>query len=179
MKNRIAELRRKEDLNQKELGEYLGVAQTTVSAWERGLNEPDSTALYKMAKLFHASMEYVMGYGSQNIQRGLSSDAYSKYKHEAESEWLERESQEKSEKFIDREDEELEEELKKHDEDEERQKWANGETIAETFEGHKAATLIDGRPKKEREYLVKILEMQIDLLEQSNKKTDAHRAPVI
>lgn len=78
MKNRIAELRRKYNMNQRELGEKLSVGQTTVSAWERGQNEPDSEALYKMASMFDASMEYIMGYGTENYKQGLSEKQYSK-----------------------------------------------------------------------------------------------------
>ena len=74
--NRIAELRRRHDMNQKELGEQLGVGQTTISAWERGYTEPDSKALFKMTEMFDASMEYIMGYGTENYRQGLSEEQY-------------------------------------------------------------------------------------------------------
>lgn len=61
-KNRIGILRREAGLNQKELGQKLGVGQTTVSAWETGKNEPDYESLHKMARMFHVSLGYLAGY---------------------------------------------------------------------------------------------------------------------
>lgn len=74
--NRIAALRREAGLNQKELGQKLGVGQTTVSAWEIGRNEPDSAALNRMAQLFQVSIGYLAGYEKDNGRRGLSESEY-------------------------------------------------------------------------------------------------------
>lgn len=73
VKNRIGALRREAGLNQKELGQKLGVGQTTVSAWETGKNEPDHESLHKMAQMFHVSLGYLAGY-EENVdgRRGLS-----------------------------------------------------------------------------------------------------------
>ena len=60
--NRINRLRKEAGLNQKELGAKLGMAQTTISAWETGKNEPDNESMHKMSKLFHVSIGYLMGY---------------------------------------------------------------------------------------------------------------------
>lgn len=75
-RNRIAALRREAGLNQKELGQKLGVGQTTVSAWEIGRNEPDNAALNRMAQLFHVSIGYLTGYEEDNGRRGLSEPEY-------------------------------------------------------------------------------------------------------
>lgn len=72
VKNRIGVLRRENGFNQKELGEQLGVGQTTVSAWETGKNEPDSESMHKMAQLFHVSIGYLAGYENNEATRGLS-----------------------------------------------------------------------------------------------------------
>ena len=74
--NRIAELRRENGMNQKELGAALDVAQTTVSAWETGRNEPDSVSLGRMAKLFHTTIGYLMGLESESYLHGLSKEQY-------------------------------------------------------------------------------------------------------
>lgn len=71
-KNRIGALRREMGLNQKELGDRLGVGQTTVSAWETGKNEPDNDSMHKMAQLFHVSIGYLAGYENDERRRGLS-----------------------------------------------------------------------------------------------------------
>lgn len=44
-------LRVKQGMNQTELGKYLGVGQTAVSAWETGDNAPPAEALVKMGNL--------------------------------------------------------------------------------------------------------------------------------
>ena len=76
--NRIAPLRREANMNQRELGQRLGVGQTTISAWETGKNEPDSQSMHKMAQLFHVSIGYLMGYEADNGRRGLSAEEWNK-----------------------------------------------------------------------------------------------------
>lgn len=61
-KRRIATLRRLKNMTQKELGQKLGVGQTTVSAWETGKTTPDVIQLRSMAQLFHVSIDYLLGY---------------------------------------------------------------------------------------------------------------------
>lgn len=75
VKNRIGALRREAGLNQKELGQKLGVGQTTVSAWETGKNEPDHESLHKMAQMFHVSLGYLAGYEEDvDGRRGLTKE---------------------------------------------------------------------------------------------------------
>lgn len=74
VKNRIGKLRREFNMNQRELGEQLGVGQTTVSAWETDKTEPDNESMHKMAKLFHVSIGYLTGYENDEINRGLSKE---------------------------------------------------------------------------------------------------------
>lgn len=157
MKNRIAELRRKYNMNQRELGEKLSVGQTTVSAWERGQNEPDSEALYKMASMFDASMEYIMGYGTENYKQGLSEKQYSKVQNRRTQE---REQQKEERENLGTTDKELAEL-------EEAQLYADYQNAgkADTFEGYKASRMIDERPKAQREKLISILEFHADLLD--------------
>ena len=84
--NRISALRHEYGLNQRELGEKLGVGQTTVSAWEKGRNEPDHETLHKMAQLFHCSIGYLTGYENDEQTRGLTQDELAKLQHERELE---------------------------------------------------------------------------------------------
>lgn len=77
--NRIRALRKEAGYNQKELGEQLGVGQTTVSAWEIGRNEPDNELCHKMAQLFGCSIGYLMGYEPESEHRGLSDDEWYKF----------------------------------------------------------------------------------------------------
>ena len=73
-KNRIAMLRKEQGMNQRELGERLGVGQTTVSAWETGKNEPDNDSMNTMAQMFGVSIGYLAGYENDEITRGLTQE---------------------------------------------------------------------------------------------------------
>ncbi|MRI08795.1 helix-turn-helix domain-containing protein, partial [Lactobacillus reuteri] len=42
-------------MSQSELGKFIGVSQTTVTAWETGRAEPSSTFISKLADLFNFS----------------------------------------------------------------------------------------------------------------------------
>ena len=57
---RIKELREINNISQHELGEKLFVSDKAVSKWETNKNEPDITALTKMAELFHVTIDYLM-----------------------------------------------------------------------------------------------------------------------
>lgn len=56
---RIRELRGF-DTNQAELAEIIGVAQSHISAIERGLKEPSATILFRIAKKYSKTMEWLM-----------------------------------------------------------------------------------------------------------------------
>lgn len=58
--------RRKElKLTQAQIAEYIGVSRAAVSKWEKGQSYPDITLLPKLAKLFHLSIDELLGYNSQ------------------------------------------------------------------------------------------------------------------
>lgn len=77
--NRISALRHEYGMNQRELGEKLGVGQTTVSAWEKGKNEPGHEMLHKMAQLFRCSIGYLTGYENDERTRGLTQEERDRY----------------------------------------------------------------------------------------------------
>ncbi|MYZ04508.1 helix-turn-helix transcriptional regulator [Lactobacillus salivarius] len=45
-------LRVNKGFNQDELGEKIGVSQTTISAWEQGKVKPSAKNIYKLAKIY-------------------------------------------------------------------------------------------------------------------------------
>lgn len=61
MKNRIKELRQKNNLTLKELGEKLGMANNTVSQYETGKREPKLATWQKLANFFKVSVPYIQG----------------------------------------------------------------------------------------------------------------------
>ncbi len=60
--NRIAELRKEKRMSQISLGMKLNVSQKMISAYENGKNEPSIDLLMRMADIFHASIDYIVGY---------------------------------------------------------------------------------------------------------------------
>ncbi len=58
---RIKELRKKEKITAKQLGEAIGVAESTMSLYENGKREPDHDTLIKLADIFNVSVDYLLG----------------------------------------------------------------------------------------------------------------------
>lgn len=65
MGNRIRELRKEDKLTMKQLGEKIGVAESTISQYETGKREPDNDTTKKIADFFHVSIDYLLGYVSE------------------------------------------------------------------------------------------------------------------
>lgn len=158
--NRIAYFRRESGMNQKELGQQLGVAQTTVSAWERGINEPDNESMHKMAKLFHTTIGYLAGYEAESYKRGLSDREFDEYQKvlavQREQEEIEREikAREAETQALD------EEEIEAFERYEYYQKWQNGEK-AQTLEGYIVATLVDDQDIERRKWLLETVQQLV------------------
>lgn len=52
----IANLRKEKGLTQNELGTLLGVTDTTISKWERGINAPDISMLTRLSNILDISV---------------------------------------------------------------------------------------------------------------------------
>lgn len=61
LQDKIRQCREQLSYSQAKLGEYLNVTQQAVGKWEKGIAEPDSQTLTKMAKLFNVSVDYLFG----------------------------------------------------------------------------------------------------------------------
>ncbi|MBR6778958.1 MAG: helix-turn-helix transcriptional regulator [Clostridia bacterium] len=57
----LKELRESKNISQRKLGEFFGVANQTISSWEKGINEPDLDTLIKIAEFFEVSTDYLLG----------------------------------------------------------------------------------------------------------------------
>ena len=57
----LSELRRKHTLTQLEVAEKLNYSDKAVSKWEQGESLPGIEVLYKLAKLYGVSMDYIVG----------------------------------------------------------------------------------------------------------------------
>ncbi len=58
---RVKKLRKQKNLNQKELGEALGLTQTTISGIESGARTTTIEKLILLAKFFDVSTDYLLG----------------------------------------------------------------------------------------------------------------------
>ncbi|MDR1158864.1 MAG: helix-turn-helix domain-containing protein [Oscillospiraceae bacterium] len=68
--NRIKHTRFIRGISQKEVATTLGVAQPTVSNWEKGTKTPGASNYQRLASLFGVSVDYLMGFSDEG---GLTS----------------------------------------------------------------------------------------------------------
>ncbi|EDM86499.1 DNA-binding helix-turn-helix protein [Blautia obeum ATCC 29174] len=62
LKNRVKELREKEGLTQKKLGEKVNVSRQAINAIETGKYDPSLWLAYDIAQLFNMSIEEVFNF---------------------------------------------------------------------------------------------------------------------
>ena len=60
LQERLKELRLENELSAKELGKILGVRDTTILRWEKGIILPSIEHLYNIAKYFNVSADYLI-----------------------------------------------------------------------------------------------------------------------
>jgi transcriptional regulator with XRE-family HTH domain len=65
---RIARLRKKNGLTQKELAEKIGIAPTLISDYERGKLRLYDELIVKIAEVFQVSTDHVLGHNVPNNQ---------------------------------------------------------------------------------------------------------------
>lgn len=57
---KLAKLRREQNLTQEQLAELLGVSRQAISRWESGAAYPETEKLIRLGKLYHCSMDYLL-----------------------------------------------------------------------------------------------------------------------
>lgn len=68
MKTHI-ELRKTKDVSQQDIADYLGVSRVTISNYETGRRDPDTSTLGKLASYFNVSVDYLLGNSTQPAER--------------------------------------------------------------------------------------------------------------
>jgi len=58
---RLALLRRKENISQKELGDKLNISHYTISSYEKGRSEPNDEIKIRIARYFNVTLDYLVG----------------------------------------------------------------------------------------------------------------------
>lgn len=62
--NNIRALRKQRQLSMKELGQIVGVAESTISLYENEKREPDLATLSRIADYFNVTVDYLLGRSS-------------------------------------------------------------------------------------------------------------------
>ena len=81
MKNRVKELREKENLTQKKLGEKVHVSRQAINAIETGKYDPSLWLAYDIAQLFHMTIEEVFIFKESERKCNLYSLDYCNLRH--------------------------------------------------------------------------------------------------
>ncbi|MGN0797328.1 MAG: helix-turn-helix domain-containing protein [Christensenellales bacterium] len=58
---RLKELRIEKGVGQNKLAEDLDLSNASISYWENAKQEPTASAIYKLAKYFNVSTDYLLG----------------------------------------------------------------------------------------------------------------------
>ena len=61
IRNRLVELRKEHNLSQTDVANLLGKSKNAVDSWEQGLSLPDIETLYRLAKYYEKSLDYMYG----------------------------------------------------------------------------------------------------------------------
>ncbi len=93
---RIKLLRKKNNLTQEKLADYLGVSYQAVSKWECGASSPDLSLIVPLAKLLHVTTDELLGMADDETdERKLEYDAlYNKAHHPEQLELAQQASRE-------------------------------------------------------------------------------------
>lgn len=59
--NKIAELRKEQNISQRLLAKAIGTSQANVSRWEQGIIQPSVVECWKIADYFNVSIDLVCG----------------------------------------------------------------------------------------------------------------------
>lgn len=57
----LKELRKKSNLLQQDIANFLGIDRTTYAKWEIGKHDPDLSSIIKLADFFDVSVDYLLG----------------------------------------------------------------------------------------------------------------------
>lgn len=69
MQNRIREVRKQHGLTMKQLGDKVGLSESTISQYENGKRQPANETLLKFRELFNVSVDELLGCESPNISQ--------------------------------------------------------------------------------------------------------------
>ena len=62
LSERLKMLRMEKQMTQKELAQATGLSQSAIAYWENGKSLPNALAVIALAKFFHVSIDYLIGF---------------------------------------------------------------------------------------------------------------------
>ncbi|MBQ8334464.1 MAG: helix-turn-helix transcriptional regulator [Clostridia bacterium] len=77
----IRNLRKKNDLTQEKLADFLGVTYQSVSKWECGVTCPDLSLIAPLTKLLHCTADELLGLTEDDTAHRTHDEAYYAYRH--------------------------------------------------------------------------------------------------
>lgn len=75
LKEQLTSLRKECGLSQSEVAEALDVSRQAISKWESGVTVPSSENLIKLGKLYHVSVDVLVGYTDKAAEVPKETDA--------------------------------------------------------------------------------------------------------
>lgn len=78
----LRKLRKEKKMTMKQLGNAIGVAESTISLYETGKRQPDYDTLKKLSDLFQVPIDYLLGNMDDETYAALYELAYEKYRYE-------------------------------------------------------------------------------------------------
>ena len=66
IRNSIIACRIEKDITQKELAKAMNSKETTIASWEQGKSLPSLNMLYRLAKYYEKTMDYMFGEKNKN-----------------------------------------------------------------------------------------------------------------
>lgn len=61
IKDRLKELRKENNLTQKQVAKILNKSETGYASWEQGLSEPNINDLILLSKYYNVTIDYLVG----------------------------------------------------------------------------------------------------------------------
>ena len=72
LSERLKLLRKRKDLTQEQLADYMGIYPQAVSRWETGATSPDISALPMLADLFGITVDELLGVNETEKQKEIT-----------------------------------------------------------------------------------------------------------
>lgn len=66
----LIECRTEKGITQQELSKQIGVPTPTIASWEQGVSLPNLQTLYRLAKYYQKTMDYMYGETKSPLPRG-------------------------------------------------------------------------------------------------------------